>query len=247
MVSIITPCHNGSKFIEQCIKSVLKQTFEDWEHLIVDDCSTDDSVNLIYSLAGNNPKYKVIALKEKTGAAEARNIALRMAKGRYIAFLDIDDCWLPEKLEHELSFMISNNYSFVFTSYGLMSENGEYLNKTIHAPRQIGYYQYLRNTIIGCLTVMIDKQIVGPFEMTNIKSSHDMALWLQILKRGFKAYGLDEELAYYRIVSSSNTANKFKAAKDVWYVYRNIEKLSVLFSSLCFVGYVFNAVKKRLI
>jgi teichuronic acid biosynthesis glycosyltransferase TuaG len=247
MVSIITPCHNCSKFIGQTISSVFTQTYSDWELIIVDDCSTDNSLDVIYQLVGNNTKVKVIPLKENVGAAEARNIALRQAQGRYIAFLDSDDIWRANKLEDQLFFMITNNYSFSFTAYALMRADGKLLNKTISAPRKISYNRYLRNTIIGCLTVIIDKETIGSFEMPNIKSSHDMALWLQILKRGFCAYGLNEVLANYRIVNTSNTANKKKAALDVWQVYRKTEKLSVFYSIFCFVGYVFNAIKKRVL
>jgi len=245
MVSIITPCHNSSNFICQCIDSVLQQTFQEWEMIIVDDCSTDDSVEKILLYIGNNPKIKVILLKENAGAAGARNVALKNATGRYIAFLDSDDIWSNDKLKRQLDFMISNNYSFSFTSYSLINEGGELLGKRINAPKKIGYHKYLRNTIIGCLTVIIDKQVVGHFEMPEIKSSHDMALWLQILKKGYVAYGLDEELAFYRIVSTSNTSQKTKAALDVWRVYRQIEKLSLLYSAFCFLGYAFNAIKKR--
>jgi teichuronic acid biosynthesis glycosyltransferase TuaG len=247
MVSIITPSYNCSKFIGQTLTSVFTQTYDEWELIIVDDCSTDNSLDVIYQIAGNNQKVKIIALKENVGAAEARNIALRQAQGRYIAFLDSDDIWCPNKLEHQLSFMISNNYSFSFTAYALMNADGKLLNKAIAAPKKIEYNRYLRNTIIGCLTVIIDKQNVGSFEMPNIKSSHDMALWLQILKRGFCAYGLNEVLANYRIVNTSNTANKKKAALDVWQVYRKTEKLSVLYSTVCFIGYAFNAIKKRVL
>jgi teichuronic acid biosynthesis glycosyltransferase TuaG len=247
MVSIITPCYNSSKFIAQTIDSILQQTFLDWELLIVDDCSTDNSLEIIYSLSGDNSKIVVIPLKERVGAAEARNIALRKANGRYIAFLDSDDIWFPNKLERQLSFMISSNYAFSFTAYNIINENGKTLKRIITAPKRIGYYQYLRNTIIGCLTVIIDRQVVGYFEMPPIKSSHDMALWLLILKRGFIAYGLNEILASYRIVRTSNTASKAKAALDVWHVYRKIEKISFLFSFICFVGYTFNAIKKRIL
>jgi teichuronic acid biosynthesis glycosyltransferase TuaG len=247
MVSIITPSHNSSRFIVQTIISVFNQTYNDWELIIVDDCSTDNSLDVIYETAGNNPKVKITALKANVGAAEARNVGLRQALGRYIAFLDSDDVWCPNKLEHQLAFMSSNNYSFSFTAYDLMNEDGKLLNKTIDAPRMIGYNRYLRNTIIGCLTVVIDKEAVGYFEMPDIRSSHDMALWLQILKRGFNAYGLNEVQAIYRIVNSSNTANKKKAALDVWRVYRETEKLSLFYSSVCFLGYAINAIKKRVL
>lgn len=247
MVSIITPCHNGSKFISDAIISVLQQTYQDWELIIVDDCSTDDSLNVIYFLVGNNSKIKVIPLNENVGAAEARNIALRSAQGRYIAFLDSDDVWLPNKLMDQLKFMEANGYAFTFTSYQLMQEDGKLMNRIIHAPSSLSYSDYLKNTIIGCLTVILDTQQVGKFEMPIIRSSHDMALWLLIMKRGFKAYGLREDLAHYRIVGNSNTAKKGKAAKDVWAVYRRIEKLSLVYSSYCFAWYAFNAIKKRVL
>jgi teichuronic acid biosynthesis glycosyltransferase TuaG len=247
MVSIITPCHNGSRFIGRSISSVLQQSYLDWELIITDDCSTDNSLDIIYSLAGTNPKVIIVPLKEKVGAAEARNIALRKAQGRYIAFLDSDDIWTPNKLERQLSFMISNNYLFTFTSYGLINESNEMLYKTIKVPRSLTYHNYLKNTIIGCLTVIIDRQQVGSFEMPDLRSSHDMALWLQILKKGIIAYGLNEELAFYRVVSNSNTSKKIRAALDVWFVYRRIEKLPIIYSSICFLSYAFNALIKRVL
>lgn len=245
-VSIITPSYNSSHFIENCIKSVLSQSFNDWELLIVDDCSKDNSLNLIKSITKGDDRIQLIALDENVGAAEARNIAIRQAQGSYIAFLDSDDVWKSDKLEKQLAFMKSENIAFSFTSYQPMSENGNDFYAVIQAPKSITYKQYLRNTIIGCLTVIIDREKTGDFEMPNIRSSHDMALWLLIMKRGFKAYGLQDNLAFYRIVSSSNTAKKWKAAKEVWDVYRKVEKLSIIHSALNFLGYAFNAVKKRM-
>lgn len=245
-VSIITPSYNSSLFIEECVQSVLCQSFNDWELLIVDDCSKDNSVSLIESITKGDSRIKLIALDENVGAAEARNVAIRQAQGKYIAFLDSDDVWKSDKLEKQIAFMKSENIAFSFTSYQPMSENGHDFYAVIQAPKSISYQQYLRNTIIGCLTVIIDREKTDDFEMPNIRSSHDMALWLQIMKRGFKAYGLQENLASYRIVSSSNTAKKWKAAKEVWDVYRKVEKLSIIYSAFNFLGYAFNAVKKRM-
>lgn len=247
MVSIITPCHNGSKYISDTINSVLNQTYKSWELIIVDDCSTDDSLSVINSFACCNRNIVVVPLFENVGAAEARNKALRQAKGEFIAFLDSDDVWEPTKLERQLSFMLSNNYAFTFSSYNIMNEDGCLKNKIIQVPTKITYTEYLKNTIIGCLTVIVDKEKVGYFEMPVIRSSHDMALWLLILKRGFTAYGLNEVLASYRIVGNSNSARKGKAALDVWRVYRVFEKLSFVYSLYCFSFYAFNAFKKRLI
>ena len=142
--------------------------------------------------------------------------------------------------------MNENEIAFSYTTYQFMSENGEDLSNIISAPEKMTYDSYLKNTIIGCLTVIIDREKSGEFEMPNIRSSHDMALWLLIMKRGFDAYGLDENLARYRIVSASNTSSKWRAAKDVWKIYREVEKLSFLYSSWCFLNYAFNALVKRI-
>ncbi len=246
-VSIITPSHNSSLFIKDCIESVQNQSYTNWEMLIVDDASKDNSVELIQSISNNDSRIKLIALTKNVGAAEARNEALAHSKGKYIAFLDSDDMWLSSKLEKQIKFMQSSNCAFSFTAYQPMSENGSQKFSEIHVPSKIDYHSYLKNTIIGCLTVIIDKEQTGDFRMPNIRSSHDMALWLDIMKRGFKAYGLNEKLAYYRLVSNSNTSKKWKAATEVWKVYRTIEKLSIGYSLLCFIGYSYNAIKKRIL
>ncbi len=247
LVSIITPSYNSVRYISECVESVLAQTYTSWEMIIVDDCSEDDSKQIITALSSNDIRIKTIFLDSNIGAAEARNIALAKAKGEYIAFLDSDDLWEPHKLERQISFMNKNNIAFSYTTYQSISEDGLNVINIIKAPKEMTYYSYLKNTIIGCLTVIINREKVGYFEMPNVRSSHDMALWLLILKRGFSAYGLDENLAKYRIVSSSNTANKMKAVKDVWKVYREIERLSFLYSLWCFFCYIFNTVKKRIL
>jgi teichuronic acid biosynthesis glycosyltransferase TuaG len=245
LVSIITPSYNSSRFIVECVNSVISQTFQNWEMIIVDDCSNDNSKDIISVLSAKDERIKSIFLEENVGSAEARNIAIRQAKGKYIAFLDSDDIWKKDKLEKQIEFMNEKNISFSFTSYQPISEDGKIEYSVITAPNKMSYHSYLKNTIIGCLTVIIDKEKTGDFQMPNIRSSHDMALWLLIMKRGFSAYGLDENLAYYRIVSTSNTSKKWKAAKEVWDVYRRQEKLNILYSIYCFIGYAFNAIKKR--
>jgi len=244
LVSIITPSYNSSRFIEECIDSVLSQTYDNWELLIVDDCSSDNSCEMIRKY--NDNRISLIELEKNIGAAEARNIALRKAKGKHIAFLDSDDLWESQKLEKQISFMETEDIAFSFSTYQPISEDGSRLHSIINAPKIVTYSSYLKNTIIGCLTVVINREKTGDFEMPNIRSSHDMALWLLIMKRGFDAYGFDENLARYRIVSASNTASKWHAAKDVWKVYREIEKLSFFYSSWCFLNYAFNALIKRM-
>lgn len=240
------PSYNAERFIAAAILSVIVQTYDDWELLITDDCSKDHSVAIAKEFATKDSRIRVFSTPQNSGAAAARNISLQHATGRYIAFLDSDDLWTPEKLECQLAFMQKYNIAFSFSDYDVMEEDGKPIGNTIHSPRKIGYHGYLRNTIIGCLTVMIDKEKTGNFLMPLIKSSHDMALWLLIMKRGFKAYGIQKTLAHYRLVSTSNTAKKWKAAKDVWRVYREIERINPIYSAFCFAGYAINAILKRL-
>lgn len=246
LVSIIMPSYNAARFIGESINSVLLQTYSNWELLIVDDCSKDNSVEVVRKFANIDKRVVLFSLEKNVGAAAARNVAIEHAQGQYIAFLDSDDVWDEYKLEKQLAFMKQYSYVFTFSNYYIMEENGKKTENIVKVPSSLSYHQYLRNTIIGCLTVIIDRQQTGDFKMPLIKSSHDMALWLLIMKRGFKAYGLKDVLAGYRLVSTSNTAKKWKAAKDVWKVYREIEGLSVLYAAYCFCGYAINAVLKRI-
>lgn len=245
-VSIITPSYNSSLFISHTIQSVLSQSYQNWEMIIVDDCSSDNSVKIIKEFKKKDKRIKLIPLYKNVGAAEARNIALREASGKFIAFLDSDDMWYPYKLEKQLAFMQNNEYPFTYTAYERINQDNSRIINNIYVPHKISYNEFLKNTIIGTLTVLIDKQKTGYFEMPNIRSSHDMALWCKLLKKGFNAYGLNEILSSYRIVDSSNTAKKWKAAKDVWIVYREIEHLNILKSTYYFICYAFNAVLKRI-
>lgn len=246
LISIITPSYNASLTIVETIESVRKQTFQDWEMVIVDDCSTDDTPAILKRYEQKDERIQVKYLKHNSGAAVARNEALKHAKGRFVAFLDSDDRWKPEKLERQLRFMLSNNYAFTFTGYEFVTNEGKPLNKQVAAPSRISYNDMLKNTIIGCLTVMIDRYKVGPIQMPNIRTRQDLATWLAILKKGIPAYGLNENLAEYRIGNPSISKNKWKAAKMNWFVYRKLEKLNVVKACWCFSHYAFYAVMKRI-
>ena len=246
LVSIITPCYNSELYIEDCVNSVIAQSYDKWEMIIVDDCSSDSSLEKIMLFSDIDSRIRIIKLEENHGASVARNIALEDANGSFIAFLDADDFWEPLKLERQINFMKKNNIAFSFTSYKITSQSGDITNNIVRAPKEISYNSYLKNTIIGCLTVIINRKITGSFKFPKIKSSHDMALWLEIMRRGYNAYGLHTSYAFYRIVATSNTANKLHAATDVWRVYRDIENLSLFYSLFCFANYVINALKKRI-
>ncbi|UGB30594.1 glycosyltransferase family 2 protein [Metabacillus sp. B2-18] len=244
LVSIITPSYNSTKFIPATIESVLSQTYQNWEMLIVDDCSKDESRKVIREYTEKDDRIKLIELTENSGAAVARNTAIKAAKGKYVAFLDSDDLWVPTKLEKQIEFMEINDYTFTYSKYQLMDVDGNKLDRVIDVPRSIDYNGLLSNTIIGCLTAVVNIEKTGPIEMPNIRTRQDFALWLSILKRGIKAHGLQEVLAYYRLVPGSISSNKVKAAKQTWKVYREVEKLGLLRSMFSFTGYALNAVKK---
>ena len=245
LVSIITPVYNAEKLIEETIKSVLNQTYKNWEMILVNDCSVDKSEQIIKKYSPKDARIKYIKLTTNLGAAKSRNIGIEKARGQYIAFLDSDDLWKPNKLERQIKFMKEKDIAFSFTAYEVIKEDGTLINRVINAPKKLSYYKYLKNTIIGCLTVIIDREKTGNFFMIDIRKNQDMATWLSVLKRGFYAYGLNENLAMYRLVNGSISNNKVKASKSVWRTYRDVEKLDILHSSFYFSCYVFNAFKKR--
>ena len=246
LVSIITPVYNAERFLKYTIESVLQQEYKEGEIILVDDCSTDNSENIIKEYIKKDNRIRYIKLEKNSGAAVSRNTAIKNARGRYIAFLDSDDIWTKNKLKVQIDFMKKNNIGFSFSSYQVMTEDGVLINRIIKVPKIIDYKEYLKNTIIGCLTVVIDRKICGNFSMVNIRKNQDMATWLSILKKGNIAYGINESLGIYRLVDGSISNNKFKAAKSVWYTYRSIEKLNFIKSSYYFIAYSYNAVKKRL-
>ena len=245
-VSVITASYNCAKFIEESIKSVLNQTYDNLELIIVDDCSTDNTEEIVNEYIKKDSRIKFYRLNNNSGAAVARNKGLDEATGRFIAFLDSDDIWDKQKLEKQINFMQTNNYGFSFTSYRLIDENGGLLNKEIRVPNEITYKKLLKNTIIGCLTVIIDKELIGDFKMPLVRAGQDTATWLSILRNGNIAYGYDEVLASYRMVKGSISSNKLKALKRTWNTYRNLENLNLIKSSYYFTHYVLNSIKKRL-
>lgn len=244
LVSIVTPSYNSSSFIEETIKSVQDQSHQQWEMLIVDDGSKDNSIDIIKRNMKKDQRIKLISLKQNVGAAKARNAALKEAKGDYIAFLDSDDLWLPTKLEEQVAFMQRGNLAFTFTSYCLIDEQGKDIDIKVQAPATVSYKDLIGNTIIGCLTVMLDRHKFEQIEMPNIQPE-DTALWLQLLRKGHQAYGLQKVLSRYRIVSNSTSRNKLKAALRYWRLLRNQEKLNIVKANFYFGKYAYNAYNKN--
>jgi len=246
LISVITPAYNAERFIAGTIESVQAQTYENWEMIIVDDQSSDQTAQIVASYAQADHRIQLHQLEENSGAAVARNTAMRQAKGRYIAFLDSDDQWFPEKLEKQLAFMQEKKIAFSFTKYVRMEEDGTLRDNESKAPESVGYHDLMKHCVIGCLTVMIDRDQTGNVEMVNIRTRQDYAYWLALTKKGFRAYGLPEVLAKYRIVENSISRNKMKAAKRQWYVYRQIEKENLPKSIYYFLHYAVKGVQNSL-
>jgi teichuronic acid biosynthesis glycosyltransferase TuaG len=245
VVSIITPAFNSSKLIGQAIRSVQLQTFKNWEMIIVDDCSTDDTPAVVTRYAAEDSRIRLICRSENGGPARARNAALKSAKGRYIAFLDSDDLWLSKKLELQLAFMAEQNSAFSYTLYRRFTDDSAQPGRLVSLSQSFDYRSLLKNTGIGCLTVMVDCELTGPIEMPLVRAE-DYALWLGLVKRGFIAHGLQVDLARYRVAEGSVSGNKLKSASWVWFIYRNVEKLSISDAAWCFLNYVWKVLIRRM-
>lgn len=243
LVTIITPSFNSEKFIEETIKSVQAQIYQDWEMIIVDDCSEDNSVGIISKYLKNDNRIQLIESKTNRGPALSRNEALKSAKGRFIAFLDSDDLWMPEKLKKQLEFMKAKNSVLSYTAYSKIDEFGN-IGNFIEAPEKVNYKQLLQTCSIGILTAMYDSEKIGKIYMPDIFSVEDYALWLQITKQGYDAYGLNEKLALYRVRKSGISSNKVKKAAYQWKVYRELENLSIPKSLYYMIFYTYYGYKK---
>ena len=269
-VSIIVPVYRAESYIAETIAMVIKQTYKEWELFLVDDCSPDNSAEVVRSLLakyecrsltvehrgirsveeytdGTGRRIALICKEKNEGAAAARNTGLDMAQGRYIAFLDADDVWHPGKLERELRFMQDKHAGFVFTAYEFGDEQARPTGKVVHVPKKLTYRQALSRTVIFTTTVLFDRDII-PADLLRMPAveSEDTATWWQILRAGYTAYGLDETLAVYRRPPKSLSSNKFAAIRRIWKLYRIQEKLSLLSSARYFVLWAYRATARRL-
>lgn len=244
LVSIITPCYNADKYIGQCIASVQKQTYYNWEMLIVDDCSTDHSVEIIETFQKNDERIKLIQLEVNSGAAISRNKAIYQANGSYMAFLDADDMWFSNKLELQIVFMQKNDYVFTYSSYEEIDETGHFLKlKPIFKPR-LNYRDLWAANRVGCLTAIYDVKQLGKIYMPNIRKRQDYALWLSIIKQPHVyCFGLNEVLSQKRVIKSSISSNKFEMLYWNFVMFRKTQQYSIVKSLYCLGLNVFNSVK----
>ncbi len=248
LVSIVMPVHNAERYLEEAIRSVISQTYSNWELLVIDDASTDSSKEIAYRIAQTDDRIKVCSNPTPTGyPATPRNIAIDMAKGRYIAFLDSDDVWLPNKLEHQLQYFSKNKRCrVVFSNYEKVDEHLTRASRIVKAGKVLCYKKLLLGNAIGNVTAIYDTKDVGKVHFKKVRHE-DYAMWLSILKRGFKAYNTGEVVALYRVTKSSVSANKLHLLRWQWDVYRKVEHLGLLQSIYCYANYAIRGYLKSLI
>lgn len=247
LVSVIMPLYNSERHVREAIESVQAQTLGSWELCITDDCSTDSSAAIVTELSNSDPRIRLFRQERNQGAAVARNVSLENARGRFIAYLDADDVWAPEKLECQTAFMERGGYGFSCTSYKVIGEDGELLGKTVTMPAKSNLNGFLANNYLQTVGIMADLSRVDKhlLHMPNLRRRQDAATWIQVLQAGHDCYGLAEPLCYYRRTAGSLSSNKVKAVKGVWYLYREVAGLNLAKAFYCFVHYAFLAVWKR--
>lgn len=218
MVSIITPAYNSSKYIRCTIESIISQTYKNWELLITDDFSSDDTTKIIESYVKKDSRIILFKLEKNYGAGVARNNSINFAKGRYIAFCDSDDQWKKNKLEVQLKFMKENELVFLFSDYEVVDENNNF-QRYVKCPKKLTYKKLLRNNYVGCLTAIYDVKFLGKLMMPKIRKRQDWVLWLSIMKKIQTTKGLNTSLAVYRNRRNSISSSKFDLLKYNWSVY----------------------------
>ena len=237
LVSIVMPAYNSEGFISTALDSVINQTYQNWEAIVIDDCSTDQTASVIKEYLKKDPRIKYYKLDKNSGAAIARNKAVDLAKGSFIAFLDSDDVWFPDKLSRQIRFMEDNDYGFTCTSYTKIDERGKDLNRIIiTAPRRD--YNGVLKTCPGNSTVIYNARKLGKFKIPDIKKRNDYVMWLQVIKKEKYLYGIEEPLGSHRIRTEGISRDKKSLVGYHWKVYREIEKLSLVKSAYLIIYWV---------
>ena len=243
-VSVVMPSYNAEKYISEAIQSVIAQTYENWELLIIDDCSTDSTANIVKQFSDVDSRITLYSNPKNMGVALTRNKGMNLAKGSWIALLDSDDVWHKDKLEKQLVAAENTGADIIYCSYSLMDKNGEHLSDFI-VPERTSYDDMLRKNVIGCSTVFMRSPILIHHHFSTEHYHEDYVLWLELLKSGYIAAASTDVLVDYRIVDGSRSNDKLKSAKNRWLIYREIEKLSLGKSVRVFAAYAFNGFIKH--
>jgi hypothetical protein len=240
LVSVIMPCYNAGRYLSEAIESVKLQSYLNWELIVIDDASNDNSFNIARSYAENDQRIIIQKLAKNEGIANARNQGIKIAKGDFIAFLDSDDKWKPSKLTTQMSFMKRNNYPITHTAFEKIDATNLVVAKKIMISNSVDYNELLKHNQMACSTVMYNAKQLGKSYF--IKVGHeDFAYWLNMLKKHGKSFGLNDILVSYRVHTNSISSNKLKAATFTWRIYRKVEKLTILSSVYYFLNYAISS------
>jgi teichuronic acid biosynthesis glycosyltransferase TuaG len=239
LVSIITPTYNAEKYIRQTLQSVINQSYQNWEMILADDASTDNTVAIIEEFSQKDYRIKLFKLPENRGNGFARNAALEKASGKYMAYLDADDLWFPEKLEKQIQFLKAKNLHFTFSFYDSIDEEGNDLNRRVEAPSPLSYKQLFFCNYVGNLTAIYDADYFGKIILETSQKRQDWRIWLTILKQIKTAKPVPESLAFYRIRKDSVSSSKFKLIKHNFGVYKEFHGYNFLFSILLMIRFLY--------
>jgi len=244
LVSIITPVYNAARWLPETFATVRAQTLTDWEQILVDDGSTDASRELIEAAAAEDPRFRSLGTSGREGPSAARNLGLNAARGRFVAFLDADDLWLPEKLARSVDWMTTHGYSFIYHDYRHMSHDSALVGPLITGPEVLDFRTlHTRRGTGGCLSIVIDRELVPGFHFPNgYRYTHeDFIGWMSIIQRGENGHRLPVDLGRYRLSAHSRSSNKRRAVADTWMIYRKYSKLSLTRTALWWSIYVWNS------
>lgn len=247
IVSVITPVYNVEKFIGSTIESVLNQDYRDVELVLVDDCSSDRSAEIIKEYQKRFPNIIYHRQERNQGAAVARNTALKIAHGRYVAFLDSDDQWCHGKLQRQLNFMKEKNAAISCTSMDTFDENDKFFGNAREVKPIIDYKFLLHNTMIATSTVIVDRNLTGDFQMPLRRGGQDYATWLMLMRNGTVCHGLNEPLSHYRVLKNSLSSNKWKSIRQVWEIQTQDEGINRASAAINLCHFVFNGIVKHFI
>lgn len=248
LVSIITPAYNAERFLARLVACVRQQQGVRYEHIIVNDASTDNTAGRLQQLAFNDPRIRLIHCPRNVGVVVARNLAITVARGRFLAFLDADDVWLPEKLRRQTDFMLRIGAVISYTDYRFMSEDGTLIGRRLCGPRRIGWHLHHMTRYMGCLTVMVDRKQCPDFSFGTVSPEYraeDFLAWSKLIRQHGYAYRCPHDLARYAVVANSRSSDGTRAARSVWRLYRDVEHLPAVRAFFYFFAYAISASAKR--
>ena len=244
LVSVVMPAYNAAEYIEAAVTSVQRQSFTNWELIVVDDCSSDETCPFVERLARQDPRIRLYHNAQNQGTAYSRNHGLEQCRGDYVALLDSDDIWHPEKLEKQLALIQKEGADLVYTSYAIVDEHGQKRCNDFLVPSQTDFSALLKENVIGCSTVLMTHKVTEQFLFDNTYYHEDYVLWLQMLRSGKRAVGVTDVLVDYRYHSGSRASNKLSSAKRRWTIYRSYLGLSRMKSIRYLMHYGISGLRK---